>query len=282
MRNKQNFMIAARACAAVALASSLINEIGLGQSLDISLRTTGIIWIASAIAAFFVARKQGSLSVSMMLVVKGALDTVFALQSAIVSESPGPLIGVILGGSVLALGLVKTKITASQMRRFGKVNGEEKLQPARLSHSNTAGLTRVATIAIIAIIIVAGAAGAFYYLSASGALSTSSNTQQVTNASLHSVQIFITGGASSRANAPGYSPDSITLVIGVNNTVSWMNDDNAAHTVSSTSAPAGDSFDSGNMNHGATYTHTFSVPGTYRYDCKCHSWMTGQIVVEAS
>jgi plastocyanin len=35
------------------------------------------------------------------------------------------------------------------------------------------------------------------------------------------------------------------------------------------------------MNSGSAYTHAFGVPGTYQYDCKYHSWMTGTIVVKA-
>jgi len=74
----------------------------------------------------------------------------------------------------------------------------------------------------------------------------------------------------------------MTVVIGVNNSVTWTNDDSAAHTVTSTSAPAGTCLDSGNMGSGASYTYTFTVPGTYKYDCSYHSWMTGTAVVKAS
>jgi plastocyanin len=88
-------------------------------------------------------------------------------------------------------------------------------------------------------------------------------------------------GAANSSNAPGYRLDNITLVIGINNTVNWTNDDSAAHTVTSTSAPSCGAFDSGNMNSGAAYTHTFGVPCNYQYDCKYHSWMTGTIVVKA-
>ena len=83
------------------------------------------------------------------------------------------------------------------------------------------------------------------------------------------------------SNAPGYRPDTVTLVIGVNNTVTWTNSDSAAHTITSTSSPSGAAFDSGNMNPGATCTWTFTVPGTYQYKCRYHSQMTGTIVVKA-
>ncbi len=96
------------------------------------------------------------------------------------------------------------------------------------------------------------------------------------------VQVSIYSGSGNSANPPGYTPDSLTLVIGVNNTVTWTNNDSVHHTVTTTSAPSGASFNSGNMNGGVTCTHTFTVPGTYQYDCAYHSWMTGTIVVRAS
>ena len=95
------------------------------------------------------------------------------------------------------------------------------------------------------------------------------------------LKVSMPNGAGNPNGAPGYSPDKITLVIGVNNTVTWTNNDTAHHTVTSTSAPSGGSFNSGDMAPGATYTHTFTVPGTYQYDCVYHSWMTGTIVVVA-
>jgi len=99
-----------------------------------------------------------------------------------------------------------------------------------------------------------------------------------------SVSVSIPSGAgSSAANAPGYSPDSITVVIGVNNTVVWTNDDGFPHTVTSQSTPAGAAaFDSGLMGPGDTFAEVFTVPGTYRYICTYHSWMSGTVVVEAS
>jgi plastocyanin len=87
--------------------------------------------------------------------------------------------------------------------------------------------------------------------------------------------------------APGYEPENVTVVIGVNNTVEWTNNDSnnggTDHTVTSLSVPSGaTSFDSGIMKEGATFTQTFTTPGTYEYHCTIHSWMTGSVVVLAS
>ncbi len=85
-------------------------------------------------------------------------------------------------------------------------------------------------------------------------------------------------GASSSLN---FDPRSVTVVIGVNNTVTWTNDDAAIHTITSTSVPAGaQTFNDGNMNQGATFSVTFTVPGTYQYHCGIHAWMTGTVIVK--
>jgi len=96
----------------------------------------------------------------------------------------------------------------------------------------------------------------------------------------NAVKVSIPKGSANPANTPGYSPDKITLVIGVNNTVTWSNDDIAPHTVHAATVPAGARpLDSGNMAGGAQYTYTFTVPGTYQYTCDYHAWMTGTVTV---
>jgi plastocyanin len=89
--------------------------------------------------------------------------------------------------------------------------------------------------------------------------------------------ISIPKGAGNPNGAPGYSPDKVTLVIGVNNTVTWTNNDSAHHTVTSVSGNG--TISSGDMAPGATFTYTFTTPGTYQYYCVYHSWMTGTITV---
>ena len=98
------------------------------------------------------------------------------------------------------------------------------------------------------------------------------NSSPATNA----VHVSIFPGAGSYAT--GYDPDNITVVIGINNTVIWTNNDNEPHTVTATDG----SFDSGNMNPGAVFTHTFTIPGTHTYICTYHPWMHGHVVVLTS
>jgi plastocyanin len=115
------------------------------------------------------------------------------------------------------------------------------------------------------------------------------STSGVTCPSAACVTVTIPSGAStppagytSGTTTYGYTPDTITVVVGTNNTVLWTNDDAAPHTVTS---DAGDpaSFDSGMSGtltkQGGTFQFTFAVPGTYHYHCSFHSWMQGTVIV---
>ncbi|WP_255430754.1 plastocyanin/azurin family copper-binding protein [Candidatus Nitrosopumilus sp. SW] len=77
-----------------------------------------------------------------------------------------------------------------------------------------------------------------------------------------------------------YLPYEATVAVGA--TVTWSNDDTAAHTVTSGNINAGTTgvFDSGLFMSGATFEFTFDKAGTYDYFCMVHPWMTGIIHVE--
>lgn len=94
---------------------------------------------------------------------------------------------------------------------------------------------------------------------------------------IQGVKISIISGAAVNTSSPGYSPSSIVVVIGINNTVTWTNDDVAPHTVTEKNRL----FDSGNMNSGSSFSYTFTNPGTYEYICLYHSWMHGVVIVKA-
>ncbi|REK12668.1 MAG: hypothetical protein DWQ37_11325 [Planctomycetota bacterium] len=89
-----------------------------------------------------------------------------------------------------------------------------------------------------------------------------------------------------------YQPDKVTIQAG--ETVLWKNEPSTiAHTVTAVrklaknpdnvALPEGaDEFNSEKMEAGDTFTHTFQVPGTYRYFCIPHerAGMVGEVVVE--
>ena len=76
-----------------------------------------------------------------------------------------------------------------------------------------------------------------------------------------------------------FSPHSIAIPVGA--TVTWNNDDIAAHTVTSGNVHAGSTgvFDSRLFVSGSTYEFTFKDPGTYDYFCNVHPAMIGIIHV---
>ncbi|MFN3654208.1 MAG: plastocyanin/azurin family copper-binding protein [Candidatus Nitrosotenuis sp.] len=88
------------------------------------------------------------------------------------------------------------------------------------------------------------------------------------------------------ASAPGcettnecFVPSSLTVPVGT--TVTWTNDDTAAHTVTSGSDATPDgNFDSGLFMAAKTFSHTFDSAGEYPYYCLVHPWMTGKVTVE--
>jgi plastocyanin len=116
--------------------------------------------------------------------------------------------------------------------------------------------------------------------------STAPTTVQATIVSGSSIPY--SGYGSGSTQLYGYSPQNITVAIGVNNTVTWTNLDSAFHTVTTASGdPA--TFDSGCLNGagapctgssiGSSFTYTFTIPGTYIYHCDYHPWMRGEVVV---
>jgi plastocyanin len=71
-----------------------------------------------------------------------------------------------------------------------------------------------------------------------------------------------------------FTPKDVT--VGVGQSVTWSNDSDAPHTVSSDSGGLLD----GSLNPGgADYTATFKAVGDYAYHCNIHSYMHGTVHV---
>ncbi|WP_331878932.1 cupredoxin family copper-binding protein [Longimicrobium sp.] len=70
-----------------------------------------------------------------------------------------------------------------------------------------------------------------------------------------------------------YTPARIEIPAG--STVEWTNGDQMAHTVTATSG----AFDSGLIQPGARWSHTFSEAGTYDFTCTPHPFMKGVVIV---
>ncbi|MFI5419961.1 MAG: cupredoxin domain-containing protein [Nitrososphaerales archaeon] len=107
----------------------------------------------------------------------------------------------------------------------------------------------------------------------------STSTSNSTNAPGPGQVVIRYGSATNETTQSYYSPQVITAIIGQNNTVTWVNDDIAPHTVTS---DATGQFDSGAINVGGSWSHTFTVPGSYTYHCSYHPWMHGTVIVKSA
>src|SRR5215213_2804038 len=90
------------------------------------------------------------------------------------------------------------------------------------------------------------------------------------------------GGATTAGTGPQqiemgddvFLPAQLTVAAGTK--VTWVNKGSKAHTVVSNDKL----FDSGLVNVGGEFSHTFDAPGTYLYHCAPHAKMVGRLVVK--
>ena len=72
-----------------------------------------------------------------------------------------------------------------------------------------------------------------------------------------------------------FSPSSIQVSVG--DTVTWTNNQNVNHTVTS---DQGSELNSPSFGQGQTYKHVFMTAGTYPYHCSLHTSMKGSVTVQ--
>ncbi len=93
-----------------------------------------------------------------------------------------------------------------------------------------------------------------------------------------------TRGATGQADAPiggtsvgidnfMFAPATVTIPAG--STVTWTNHDAEPHTV----VASDNSFHSPGLDTGATFSHTFTTPGSFDYICSVHPFMHATVVV---
>jgi plastocyanin len=131
---------------------------------------------------------------------------------------------------------------------------------------------------VVSVLIIASLASIGYYQFEVAPHQTTTTTT-VSSASCtpaSCVNVTIPVGAST--TRPGFSPDVVTLVLNVNNTVVWTNADSVQHTVTANDS----SWGSGILATGDTFTHTFNSTGTFGYFCSLHpSVMVGEVRVKS-
>jgi plastocyanin len=147
------------------------------------------------------------------------------------------------------------------------------------------GRTSVPALVIVGCLIVGLASGYFLTIAAIGLDNTTTIilTQTTTigsasyrNANLSVVNFPYTSQVTIANFA--FSPAMITVVIGVNNTVQWINQDSTAHTVTSDNG----NFSSGTLSPGSNFQYIFTTAGRYPYGCSIHPQMQAVVVVKSA
>lgn len=101
----------------------------------------------------------------------------------------------------------------------------------------------------------------------------------ITSTNLNDILIYASGAEPSAIKNRSvqitnsvFGPANLTVNSGA--MVTWKNDSNSIHTVTSLG-----NFDSGNIDPGKSYSRMFNIVGTYNYHCSIHPSMTGKITV---
>jgi nitrite reductase (NO-forming) len=136
----------------------------------------------------------------------------------------------------------------------------------------------------IGTVVISGDENALFSVGDDG-LSAAADSEPQAPAAGDPNTVVIPDGAFDPANAAtAYSPQALSVSAGT--TVTWVNNDKVFHTITSGTSngtvtePSGD-FDSGEVQPGETFEHTFSDEGTFDYFCTPHPWMIGQVEVTA-
>jgi plastocyanin len=160
----------------------------------------------------------------------------------------------------------------------------------KILNPRSVGASTRAVASVVLVVVLIAALGTLIYLNPPSASSQNGNQLQYTNyGQTSSVSTTSTStGVPSNAvmvNIPDdggypyaqYTPQVITVIIGVNNTVLWTNADRIVHNVLSTTG----AFGSGDIGPGAQYWFTFTQTGSYAYYCSYHPSMAGVIIVRS-
>ena len=158
-------------------------------------------------------------------------------------------------------------------------------------------ISYIVPLVITIVLIVAFVAGYFAGASPSTVTSVQTSTvgttrtvttQILTNATdnpacvtLHncpSSYVYIEYGASQNSGEPGLNPANITVILGLNNTVTFQNLDTTTQILFG----ANNLFNSSSLAPGASFSFTFTTVGTYSYASPTYAWEMGTVTVVQS
>jgi plastocyanin len=157
------------------------------------------------------------------------------------------------------IGFLYFTLTSESRKMNKEIDVNERIFPSREGRKMR---FFIAALSVIMIVALAG-----YYSFAAVAISGAQNTVSAGTINVYIVDTPIQWQ---------YSPQNIVVTIGVNNTVRWISHSLTVDTVTSRD----DSFNSGPISEGQSWSYTFSSPGVYSYYCLYHAWMQGTVTVQ--
>jgi len=166
--------------------------------------------------------------------------------------------------------IFRNKAWFREVASFGTETFESPVSPTRTAEGGRrSGLRREARIltAISSVVMIALLVG-FFASSAVAIAFTPSPNHTGTSVQVLIVETPVTWN---------YYPQTVTVVLGVNNTVTWVSHSLADDTVTGING----TWASGSIAPGQTFSYTFTAPGTYPYRCIYHPWMVGSVRVLA-
>ena len=104
----------------------------------------------------------------------------------------------------------------------------------------------------------------------------SSSTPPTESDPVSTTNVIIPFGAKDKDVTDFYVPRTIS--VNLFETITWTNEDDSDHTV--TSKQSGN-FNSGVFGTSQSFSHQFTEDGTYEYFCQLHPWMVGTVVAGA-
>ena len=140
---------------------------------------------------------------------------------------------------------------------------------------------RILILAIVVVVIVVTATAGYIYI---GSLSAAKPMMTVIRiprgSSTEPTGFSVADFQANFVNGTYPFPVNVTVTIGVNNSIEWVNDDTVGHTSTALVAPAGAlKFNSGLISEGKSFSITLNVAGVYKYTCAWHNWLAGKITV---
>jgi|GEM_PF-3770433 len=100
-------------------------------------------------------------------------------------------------------------------------------------------------------------------------------TQIIPNVLNSGTIVTIPANSSISSSGLTFSPSTIQVVIGVNNTVEWINMDGPMNDITSDTG----SFETSLISHGHAWEYLFDKTGTYQYHSAIHPWLKGTVIV---